>query len=61
MDGGSAVTLAASLRGVRLRARLLNLGSGIAGQGTTAELRARCGIDAAAIVRAVRELRENEG
>ena len=58
---GERLLAAASLRGVRLRARLLNLGSGIAGQGTTAELRARCGIDAAAIVRAVRELRENEG
>ena len=51
----------AAERGAALRARRLDLGSGIAGQGTTAELRARCGIDAAAIARSVKELICDEG
>ncbi len=53
---GVRALAAAALSGRLLRARLLNLGSGIVGQGTTAELRARCGIDAAAIASAVKEL-----
>ena len=57
---GGALLAAAELEGIPLRARLLNLGGGIVGQGTAAELRARCGIDAEAIVKAVKELL-NEG
>lgn len=53
---GGRVLAASALRGTPLRAKLLNLGGGIVGQGTTAELRARCGIDAAAIAAAVKEL-----
>ncbi len=51
----------AALAGESPRARLLNLGDGIVGQGTTAELRALRGIDAAAIVRAAKELMSDEG
>ena len=39
------------------RARLLNLGEGIVGQGGTEKLRQLCGIDAAAIAKAAKELR----
>ena len=39
------------------RARLLNLGEGIVGQGGTEKLRALCGIDAAGIAAAAKELR----
>ena len=58
--GGRLVSEAA-LAGRVLKARLLNLGSGIVGQGTTAELRGACGIDAPAIASAVKELVCNEG
>ena len=39
------------------RARLLNLGEGIVGQGGTEKLRQLCGIDAAAIAKAAKELK----
>ena len=39
------------------RARLLNLGEGIVGQGGTEKFRQLCGIDAAAIAKAAKELR----
>ena len=58
--GGRLVSEAA-LAGRVLKARLLNLGSGIVGQGTTAKLRGACGIDAPAIASAVKELVCNEG
>ena len=48
-------------RGAALRAALLNLRGGIVGQGTAAELRHECGIDAAAIAGAVKELLCDEG
>lgn len=57
---GEQLMAEAALRSAALRARLLNLGSGIVGQGTTPELRSRCGIDSAAIAAAVKELC-NEG
>ena len=53
---GERALAAASLAGRPLRARLLNLGGGVVGQGSAAELRAARGIDAAAIVKAVKEL-----
>ena len=55
-SAGSRLLAEAAERGIELRARTLDLGTGIVGQGTTAELRERCGIDAAAIVAAVKEL-----
>ena len=55
-SAGSRLLAEDAERGVALRARTLDLGAGIVGQGTTAELRARCGIDAAAIAAAVKEL-----
>lgn len=58
---GGRLAAGAALSGTLLKARLLNLGSGIVGQGTTAELRAACGIDAAAIASAVKELVRHEG
>ena len=53
---GERALAAAALAGRPLRARLLNLGGGVVGQGSAAELRAARGIDAAAIVKAVKEL-----
>ena len=58
---GERLLAAAALRGRALRAVLLNLGGGIVGQGTTAELRRERGIDAAAIASAVKELVNGEG
>ena len=57
---GQRLLAMAALRGRAVNARLLNLGGGIVGQGTTAELRAGCGIDARAIASAVRGLVRNE-
>lgn len=48
-------------RGLELRARLLNLGRGIVGQGTTDELRRSAGIDSRAIAEAVKGLVDDEG
>ncbi len=58
---GERLGAAAAARGLGLRVKPLNLGCGIVGQGTAAELRAGCGIDAAAIAKAVKELAEDEG
>ena len=51
---GEKLLAQAAQRGMALRARLLNLGGGIVGQGTTQELRHKRGIDAEAIVSAVK-------
>ena len=51
---GEQLFAQAAQRGMALRARLLNLGDGIVGQGTTQELRHERGIDAEAIVSAVK-------
>ena len=51
---GEKLLAQAAQRGMALRARLLNLGDGIVGQGTTQELRHERGIDAEAIVSAVK-------
>ena len=55
--GSAGMNILAGAAGeLKFAARLLNLGSGIAQQGTTAELRAAAGIDAAGIVKAAMEL-----
>ena len=58
---GERILARSAQEGKLLRAMLLNLGSGIVGQGTAAELRAACGIDHAAIVSAVKGLVRHEG
>lgn len=51
---GEKLLAQAAQRGMALKAKLLNLGGGIVGQGTTQELRHERGIDAEAIVSAVK-------
>ena len=51
---GEKLLAQAAQRGMALKAKLLNLGGGIVGQGTTQELRHKRGIDAEAIVSAVK-------
>ncbi len=58
---GEKILAAAAERGMKVRARLLNLGGGIVGQGTTEQLRREKGIDAGAIASAVKELMRDEG
>ena len=53
-EGSVGEYIAANLRGIPVCT--LNLGSGIVRQGTVAQQRSRCGIDAASIARAVRDL-----
>ena len=54
-SAGSAILKEAAGK-FTFRSRLLDLGAGIVQQGTTAELRASAGIDAAGIERAAMEL-----
>ena len=53
-EGSVGEFIAANLRGIPVQT--LNLGCGIVRQGTVAEQRTRCGIDAQAICRAVRQM-----